>query len=292
MKVKQWVNSNRYWLRILGIVIPYAVITGTFQYVGMLIAGVNVAKPQSLTLPWQDFITCFFALAGTILSIWIFRKYVDKQSFVNLGFGKTMMQTDIWLGLLIGFTIMAVSFVLLLLTHQILFVGTKFNLPSILYSFGFYIFVAITEELLVRGYMLNNLLNACNKYVALIISSVIFSALHGLNPNVDAFALFEIALAGFLLGLAYIYTKSLWFPIALHFSWNFFQGTIFGFNVSGNEKYNLITISRKVDNIWNGGLFGYENSITSVFFQVAAIIVIYFLFKNRAAGFTDSKQNT
>jgi len=60
-------------------------------------------------------------------------------------------------------------------------------------------------------------------------------------------------------------------PIALHFSWNFFQGTIFGFSVSGNAEYSLITQTRTADTIWNGGEFGFEGSLLAVIFLTLAI---------------------
>ena len=88
-------------------------------------------------------------------------------------------------------------------------------------------------------------------------------------------------LAGLLFGSPCIYTKSLWFPIALHFSWNFFQGTIFGFNVSGMDTYSFITTKEDFANIWNGGGFGFEGSWLCILFQLLALLIVYFVFKKR-----------
>lgn len=118
-----------------------------------------------------------------------------------------------------------------------------------------------------------------NKYVALIVSSILFSLMHGFNPNIDLFSLFNIFLAGILLGLSYIYTKNLWFPIALHLSWNLFQ-TIFGFNVSGQDSYSLIEFSIYENNLLNGGDFGFEGSILSVISMIITIIGIW-IYYNR-----------
>lgn len=78
--------------------------------------------------------------------------------------------------------------------------------------------------------------------------------------------------------LPYIYTKSLWLPIAMHFSWNFFQGTVFGYNVSGHITYSLIAQTRLADNIWNGGKFGFEGSVLSVVFQIIAILFLWWFY--------------
>ena len=84
-----------------------------------------------------------------------------------------------------------------------------------------------------------------------------------------------------LLGLSYIYTRNLWFPIALHFSWNFFQGTVFGFNVSGIDSYSIIEQEAIHDNLLTGGKFGFEGSIVSVLLHLVFILVIYKVFNRR-----------
>ncbi len=84
----------------------------------------------------------------------------------------------------------------------------------------------------------------------------------------------SLFLAGILLGLSYIYTKNLWFPIALHLSWNLFQ-TLFGFNVSGKDTYSLIEFSLNEKNLLNGGAFGFEGSILSVISMIIIIIGIW-----------------
>lgn len=132
-----------------------------------------------------------------------------------------------------------------------------------------------------RGYVLRNLMYSFNKYIALIWSSILFSLMHGFNPNIDTFALIELFLAGILLGQSYIYTKNLWFPIALHFSWNFFQ-THFGFNVSGQDTYSLIEFSIVENNLWNGGDFGFEGSWLSIISSIIMIILVERYFKKNA----------
>jgi len=107
--------------------------------------------------------------------------------------------------------------------------------------------------------------------VALLVSSVFFSLLHMGNAHFTLLSFFSILFAGLLLGLPYIFTRSLWLPIALHFSWNYFQGTIFGFSVSGNAEYSLINQTRPSDTLLNGGEFGFEGSILAIVFLALAI---------------------
>jgi hypothetical protein len=184
-------------------------------------------------------------------------KHIDKEKFINLGFQVKNKIKDINWGFLSGFVIMGLGLLILLGLNQVKFVGLNFSFKEILISILVYIIVAIEEEVLFRGYVLRNFMYSFNKYIALIMSSLLFALAHGFNPNMDWFSYLDLFLAGVLLGISYIYTKNLWFPIALHFSWNFFQ-TLFGFNVSGQKFYSLIEFKITNKNIINGGDFGFE----------------------------------
>lgn len=279
--MKPETNKARGWENILQIIIPYFLVVGTFQLVGFYIVGLHLKNYRNETTQ-QLFSISFFSLIGTLTVIWFFRKYVDKNTFSSLGFHKYFFKKDIFVGFILGFLIMVLGFTCLLLSDQIKFLNVHFNLLDFLLSIGIFVFVAISEETFLRGYILSNLMVSFNKYIALIISALIFSLMHAANPSYNLIGMFGLFIAGLVFGLPYIYTKSLWFPIALHFSWNFFQGTIFGFNVSGKDTYSLITIKENFSNIWNGGAFGFEASMLSIFFQLLGLLFVFFIFKNRA----------
>jgi membrane protease YdiL (CAAX protease family) len=272
------------WANVLKLILPYFFIVGTFQLIGFYYAGLDIDNYEEIRrTPIQDFIVKFSTFIGTLTVIGLFIRFVDKMPFSSLGFEKGDIWKDILKGLALGFIIMLIGFTVLITTKQIEFVNTNFKLSSFFLSLTIYVFVAIYEEILMRGYILKNLMFSFNNYIALIISSVIFSLLHAGNPNVNLFSLFELFIAGILLGLPYILTKKLWFSIALHFSWNFCQGTIFGFNVSGQEHYTIIETKFSVATIWNGGDFGFEGSILSFFLQILAIVLIYYSFRTENA---------
>ncbi len=277
-------GKSQGWKSILKIIIPYLVIVAIFQIVGALIMGLDLKhlKMADQTTS-QLFVTCFMGMIGTIAVVWLFTTKVDKKSFMSIGFDTTNMVKDIALGLAMGFVIMLSGFSILVLTHQLQFVDIKFNALKLVYSVGIFVFVAVSEEVFTRGYILRNLAFSFNKYVALVVSALIFSLMHLANPNANLVGLSIIFLSGLILGLPYLYTRNLWFPIALHFSWNFFQGPVFGFNVSGMNFYKLIETKYTTPNNWNGGEFGFEGSIVAVFFLLGALTAIYFLFRNRKA---------
>jgi membrane protease YdiL (CAAX protease family) len=134
---------------------------------------------------------------------------------------------------------------------------------------------------MVRGYILNNLLESVNKYIALIITASLFGILHLANPNVSLVGFINIILAGVLLGIYYIHKKNLWFPIGIHFTWNLFQGPVFGFEVSGTNSIPYITQSIQGNELLTGGEFGFEASLLATFLMIAAILIVHFQFKEK-----------
>lgn len=274
------VNGN--WIRVLKLVIPYLIIVGIFQYFGILLAGLHLRDIRSDLSSGHAFVIMLFNTAGAFLVIWLFRKYVDKGTFGSLGL-KTVLVKDIIWGIVMGFMIMLCGFLILLATHNIRYLNSSFSGYDFSLNLLFFILVAFSEELLMRGYVLTNLMGSMNKYAALMVSSGLFSLMHIGNPDYGWLSALELFFAGILLGLSYIYTRNLWFPVALHFSWNFFQGTVFGFNVSGKHVYSVISHVRANDNLWNGGAFGFEGSLLSLILQLIAIGIVFLLFSKRKA---------
>lgn len=270
---------------ILKLILPYLVVVGAFQQLGSWVAHYdsNAAVLSSKTLG-QAIIIGFFNLLGHVAIVWVFRKYVDKKSFRSLGFQQDFPPKDILIGIIIGFEVMFLGFMSLTLTNQLDFLIFQYNFTDLLLCLVYYAFVAFTEELLMRGYVLNNLLLSFNKYLALGISALLFSFMHLFNPDFTWLGAINLFLAGILLGLSYIFTKNLWFPIALHFSWNFFQGPIFGFRVSGNNFYSFLLTEYQTPNIWNGGAFGFEGSVLCTIIQLITIGIVFGIFKDRISS--------
>jgi len=278
--LEQQVFSSKGWNRILLLAIPYFLIAGLFQYVGYRLAGVDFVPDAVMQNPEQPVIIKFFDLAGTVLIIWLFTKYIDEKEFVNVGFRKYYIWMDLLTGVLIGFIVMIFGLISLAWAGKVQIKMYDFDIKNLLLTTIHFVLVGILEELLFRGYVLNNLMISFNKYLALIISTVLFTVMHFANPNLDLLGITGLFLAGILLGMCYLVTNNLWLPIALHFSWNFFQ-SLFGFNVSGQDYYSMVVTSFQKADEWNGGAFGFEGSILSIPFQIFAIIFIFSKFKSR-----------
>lgn len=269
--------KNFDWVRVVALILPYLLVVGIFQVFGYYIAGVPLNTEDYEFNSLQRTIITFTTLLGTVIVLFLFIQFVDKEPFKNLGLSFRGKVTDLLLGVFLGATVMCIAYFLLLGLDSIVFEKLEFSWVDIGYGILVFSFVSLSEELLLRGYVLKNFMASFNRYIALILSSLIFAFMHGANPNISLIPLSNLFLAGILLGISYIHTKNLWFPIGLHFSWNLFQ-TLFGFNVSGQDFYSLVEFKIPEKTIINGGAFGFEGSILAIIFQVILIvsIVIYF----------------
>jgi uncharacterized protein len=151
----------------------------------------------------------------------------------------------------------------------------SFLLPSLTMAFT----SAIFEEILVRGIVYRILEEKLGSYIALFVSAAIFGGLHLGNPNSSIIAAVGLALqAGLFLAAAYMYTRNLWFPIAIHFAWNFTQAGIYGASVSGNAiGKSLFTTEITGSNWYTGGAFGPEGSVQATVFCLLATVGLLIL---------------
>jgi membrane protease YdiL (CAAX protease family) len=219
-------------------------------------------------------------LIGIFLSAWIVWHF-RGVSLAGLGRSLAIRKKDLLSGISLAIVLYAVGFGVSLSAGAIEIAGVVFNPSSLLISFVFFLLVAITEEFALRGFVLERMLQGgVNKFWALFLSATLFSLVHIANPNFDFLSFINILLAGILLGSSYIYTRNLCFPIALHWFWNWIQGPVLGYEVSGNKFCDgLLTLYLPEANLINGGAFGFEGSILCTVLMVAGTGVILKMFR-------------
>lgn len=200
-------------------------------------------------------------------------KFYERRAITELstaGLGK-----NLFMGIVIGVALQSLTIFVIFLSGGFLMLSIN-SFTSILPAITMAFTAAISEEILIRGILFRHLEEKLGSYIALAISALIFGALHLANPNSSLVAGIGIALqAGVLLGAAFIYSKNLWFPIALHFAWNFTQSGIFGARTSGNEtSKSFLTTKIEGSEIITGGEFGPEGSIQATLFCLIAAIAL------------------
>jgi membrane protease YdiL (CAAX protease family) len=200
-------------------------------------------------------------------SVYVARRWLDKRSFESLGLKLSMQALlDLLAGIGIAGLQMGFIYLLMLGLGWLTFEGFAWEVDpmnvviiSVLTFFVVFIFAGWNEELLSRGYHLQTIASGLNLFWGVVISSAVFGLLHVFNPNATWVSTAGIFFAGIYLAYAYIRTKQLWLSIGLHIGWNFFEGVVFGFSVSGLEDiYKLIRIRVHGPELWTGGAFGPE----------------------------------
>jgi uncharacterized protein len=135
---------------------------------------------------------------------------------------------------------------------------------------------AVIEELLFRGVIFRLIEEWTGTWIALAVSAAIFGFAHAGNPGATWFSSLAIALeAGVLLGLAFVVTRNLWFPIGLHFAWNFFEGPVYGSQVSGHALLTSALAARVTGPaIFTGGSFGPEAGLCAIVTCLIAAVAL------------------
>ncbi|MFC7391406.1 CPBP family intramembrane glutamic endopeptidase [Scopulibacillus cellulosilyticus] len=217
---------------------------------------------------------------GIIIAVIIAWKLFNKAKVKNIGFGFYKGVRQILLGLLLGFLSMTLIFIFLRILGAV-DVANSIIHPHIskylLLDILLYVLVGIAEELFFRGYIIGTMLQrGNNKLWCMTVSAIIFGCTHLINPNVAAVGIINIALVGVLFTYMYISTGKLWLSIGFHITWNYFQGSVFGFHVSGTETHGLyITKINSHQWLLNGGHFGPEAGLLTTIVVIINLFVLF-----------------
>ena len=254
------------------------ILIGFIFCVGIVIfAQIGLSKLLAVTSMEKEEKMLLIGIVVASISIatytWLFRFY-EKKTITELsiqGIGKKNLS----LGICLGIALQSLTILVIYLNKGITVISVNsmiFLLPFLAMAFT----SAIFEEILFRGIIFRITEEKLASYWALIIPAVIFGAMHFANPHSSIVAALGLAIqAGLLLAAAYIFSRNLWFPIAIHFAWNFTQSGIFGVSTSGNNMgTSLLTTKIEGAEWFTGGQFGPEGSIQATVFCLIATIVL------------------
>lgn len=254
--------------------------------IGFLVCGIVVSAGQTwignlldlstLNIDMKNLITGLITAILAIVSYVYLFKFYEKREIKE--FSTSGLFKNLSIGIILGVTLQSLTILVIYLKggYTILSVNPiLFLIPPLTMAFT----SAIFEETLLRGIVFRLTEEKLGSYFALFISAILFGLMHIGNPNSSFIAAIGLAIqAGILLAAAYIYARNLWFPIAIHFAWNFTQSAVFGANVSGHTISKTLITSKIEGAEWfTGGQFGPEGSIQATAFCLIAAVVLLIL---------------
>ena len=260
---------------------------------------------QFLILPlmpiFNDSLEEIFSFSGTsnlvdeafclFLSIFLMTK-ISKLKIEQLGFTKDNIVFSYLKGALFGtLQIFTVFFIIFgLKAIDVYYVG-NISILLLIKVFIIFIFQALLEEILFRGYLMPFFSKIIGIKFTIILLSFLFTCIHLFNPNLDIIGLANVFLAGVTFSLIYYYTGNLWLVGAMHTLWNFILGFIVGSQISGIITYNSVFFSIPVENkdLISGGVFGFEASIVTTIVELTISLFVIYLIKKEKNKITFEK---
>jgi len=228
-------------------------------------------KFQEGSLPSLFFseISLTFMAIGALFMI--FQTY-PTRNFERVFVVKNNLLPGFLKGTGIGLALILACTGLMFINGNVDFFYTKFEVSSILSYLIFFIFVGISEEFVFRTFPLVVFAERYKIWVSIFLNGLLFGLIHISNPNFSVFAMINITLCGIVFALITLQKRNIWWSVGMHFGWNFCQGTLLGFKVSGIDAPGLM-VSRPVGNAtFSGGNFGIEGSVICTFILVLYLV--------------------
>lgn len=277
----KWIMDGEGGIRSLWRILTFSVL-----FVGLLFAGLTVLGLMGIgteSLPLMLFWNGAVMLAAAVAAGWIVLDWLDGRGLGALGFGWTaQVPRELAVGMLIGVGSLAAVMAGLILTGAVVYESgpgsVTGHIQFLALSLVVFAIPAAAEEALFRGYPFQALVQGAGPVAATLLSSIAFSLVHYINPGVGWFALFNIFLAGVLFCVAYLRTRSLWLPTAVHLGWNWAMASVFALPVSGLAELRPELYRANVPGAeWaTGGEFGPEGGVAATLaFLLALALVIW-----------------
>lgn len=251
---------------------------GVFLFLIQKMSETEIPEGNLLLFIWERLLMLVSYLSAAVLVLrW------RRLPLSLLGLSLKGRWKDLLAGLGVAVLLYVVGFGLSLLTGTVEVAGVQLVPSALLGTLLLFLLVAVTEEVMLRGFVLGRMLaGGMNRFVALFLSSALFSAMHLFNPNFALLPFVNILLAGCLLGASFLYTRNLCFPIALHWFWNWMQGPVLGYEVSGmNSGESLLTLRLTGSDLLTGGSFGFEGSLLCTLLLVVGTLAIIGYYERR-----------
>ena len=261
--------------------IVVAVVLGTAAQIVFAATGVHAPPGSMLFL----FVNGVLSLVPALLIGWLCGEWLESLPYRVLG----ASFNDRWLWHLIAGVLVGTATLTIAVLIAYSYGGLRFELAeaanayAVLYSLGvsFLVFAAASafEEALFRGYILQTFERSGLVWLAILLTSLFFGAVHAGNPNAGVISTVNTILAGLWFSIAYLKTRDLWFVWGIHLMWNFTQGSVFGIEVSGLTNITANPLLTEIDTgpTWlTGTTYGIEGGLACTLALIASTEAIYY----------------
>lgn len=251
-------------------------------WIGLFIAFSFVFTPVTLALAGAFEMGAGFVsslLAGLAAS-WTALHFLDRNprpmAALGLGLGRHAWG-EWWVGTAVGCATVGAAVLMLAVAGSARWVADTGSITEYVAALaGMFVFFAVAaaaEEVLLRGYAFQAAVEGMGVWPAVGLFSLIFGVMHAMNPNFTVFGGANIVLAGVLLSVAYLRTRSLWFATGVHLGWNWLMGAVLDLPVSGlDEDAPLLDVVSTGPVWWSGGAFGPEAGAAATLAIAAATV--------------------
>ena len=225
-----------------------------------------------------------FSVSLTILAFFLWVRLVEWRPVRSMGLPKKGALAAFAKGAILGSCMITGLFLILLALEAARLDRIQFN-PATLFSWFLvavgYVIQASAEEIYMRGWLLPVISAKTNPYLGLAISSCMFAVIHLGNNGVSLISSIHTALFALLAAVYALKAGNIWGVCGIHFAWNFLQGNLYGFHVSGfDSQSSLLYFSTKGSSLLTGGAYGPEGGIPGVLICLLALVYVIF-FMNR-----------
>ena len=216
-----------------------------------------------------------------LLVTWICTRLRGQSlATVGLRIDASWLRQALW-GVAIGSALMLAASAMILAAGGVRFAPDPAGgVVALAHGAWIFLWVALLEEILFRGFLFQRMVDGAGAWVALLLMAALFTVAHWGNPGMQGttqvLATIDTALGAILLGLAYLRTGSLALPIGIHFGWNWIQGSMLGFDVSGLDQAGWLLPELLDKPQWlTGGAFGPEASVFAMVVDTVAVFLVW-----------------
>lgn len=214
------------------------------------------------------------AVLGALL---MFFKTIPSVGFSSVFVQKNGSISGFLVGSLIGVLLIVVCAGLLWLTGSVEFSYGSITPIIFIGQLVYFMLVAVFEELMFRTLPLYAFAERYPIVIAILLNSLLFGAIHLANPGFTWIAMVNITLAGALFSIFTLQKRNVSWAIGIHFTWNFTQGILLGYKVSGTDSPGVLSAKPLGSDYLSGGTFGIEGSIVCT--AVLAILIVFLWFR-------------